>query len=402
MKKLVLAMLIGMMILSAAACSGNGAGTVESSKPTASTSSTPAPGTDSGETVFITEKTLCQWSSDGDTTGAKEFAKKLSDDGYIGDDGIIDKNYNVKADGFRNITPEYMREHSPELQLFGDGNARFLMKGKNVYRVPEPTAPGACMTVWDYDHDGSKDIVYYYVSGSGILTQNLAVIDPDTFDTRYLYGQQYGDIGFDFDGENIYLGKKKVEWRSGFFYYEGGNEILSAMQFDNVCDAKEGYEAMKYFDMTLYENQRVVSGKSKWETFMQRVDENSPATILLGHYYDFETENIAEDAAEEVKDRYPVLYLTLLVHDANGFHYYTRSSTEEKLVSEGNFKYLVHCTGTITTPGNNGKTYEKYILSDDPDITWDLIEKAMYSSSSKDLDILERYYIVPMYMDLTD
>ena len=153
--------------------------------------------------------------------------------------------------------------------------------------------------------------------------------------------------------------------------------------FGKICPADEALELAKKSDVAVFENLQCISGQEVWDAFYQTVSDGIPSAVLCANYYTLDGQNMSAELYEQEKDNYPVLYFTLLEYDGKEFSIKVRDSSTEKLDQEETFKYLKHFTGDAPRTGNY-RNYDSYILVDEDDVTWEKIERGLYSSQYGD------------------
>ncbi|MBO4310105.1 MAG: hypothetical protein J5856_03445 [Lachnospiraceae bacterium] len=169
----------------------------------------------------------------------------------------------------------------------------------------------------------------------------------------------------------ISCGKKEVGTA------DNGFEVL----FNKVCSADEAYEEAKNNGVVLMDTQGSVSGRETLEQFVEKTENKEKALMLLADYYEIDKSNMSEELYESEKDNYPSLYFTLVEYDGDNYKVKTRLSSSSDIESVETFKYLRHFTGEGPETALFD-TYEYYVLTDDPNVTWDEITRGWYSSQS--------------------
>jgi len=160
-----------------------------------------------------------------------------------------------------------------------------------------------------------------------------------------------------------------------------GNLINDTSLFNNVCTAEQALEKAKQADTVVMEFAGCTSGSEVWDKFYARVKDGKPASVLCAEYYTLDKEHVSEELYEEDKDKYPLLYFYLIDFDGNSFNVKIRKSDETSIESQESYKCLLRLTGDAPETALYA-SYVRYVLADDPELTWEDIEKSMLDSSS--------------------
>ena len=158
-------------------------------------------------------------------------------------------------------------------------------------------------------------------------------------------------------------------------------EVNDITFFDTVCTADEALEKAKASDTVVIGFEGCTSGAKVWDSFYERVETGKPASVLCAHYYTLDKEYVSEELYEADKDKYPQLYFFLLEYDGSTFNLKIRKSDEASVESQETYRCLLRMTGDAPKTALY-ESYERYVLCDDPDLTWEDIEKSMLSSVS--------------------
>lgn len=153
--------------------------------------------------------------------------------------------------------------------------------------------------------------------------------------------------------------------------------------FNKVLSADEALAEAKISDTVVFEEYGVTSGKDVWESFCRKTAKGQKATVLCAHYYTLDGQNISEELYEQEKDEYPVLYFQLIEFDGQQYRIKTRDSKSAAIETDETFKCLLHFTGKGPSTAIY-ENYEYYILADDETLTWEQIEKGLFSSQLDD------------------
>ena len=154
--------------------------------------------------------------------------------------------------------------------------------------------------------------------------------------------------------------------------------------FDKVCSADEALALAKENGVVVFDGMKLISGGEVWDDFYAKASGGKRASVLCAHYYTLDKEHVSEELYEEEKDQYPQLYFYLLEYNGKTYTLTTRESGSETPDSAESYKYLAHYTGKPSSPYALFSEYDYYVLVDDPDVTWEDIERGMFSSQYGD------------------
>ena len=156
------------------------------------------------------------------TAHADAFLKVLKRDGYY-TDGKLDKNYNT--DGISsvvNITPKSISDETSDIEIFliKDAGHCFLMTGGVIYRYETFGGYHHMLCLWDYDGNGTKDLISYDSFGSGIPYLGVSIFDMTRMEavnviTRNLLSEP--EFSFEYTDGKIYLDGEELTYSNGSF-----------------------------------------------------------------------------------------------------------------------------------------------------------------------------------------
>ena len=149
--------------------------------------------------------------------------------------------------------------------------------------------------------------------------------------------------------------------------------------FNTVTPKEDARNSAKQGNVVLIEKMKCVAGQDIWDAFVKKTSEGEPCEVLLARYSDFTEQNAALEDREGVIDIYMLYYLVNF--DGKEYNVKVRMSDTEKLDSEGTFKYMMHFSGDGKLLNAIPSTYDRYVLTEKNDITWEDIEWSVLSSS---------------------
>ncbi|QOX62676.1 hypothetical protein FRZ06_04595 [Anoxybacterium hadale] len=133
----------------------------------------------------------------------------------------------------------------------------------------------------------------------------------------------------------------------------------------------------------VFEDLDITSGQSTWDDFIATTEKKEPASVRIAYYYTLgDKSKYASEYYEEIKDDYPILYIQELRYD--GDSYILDVNEEEGQVISHEYLYLLRYEGKPDSPNAIFTDYVYYVLVNDPNVTWDELEKGMLSSDLGD------------------
>ncbi len=128
----------------------------------------------------------------------------------------------------------------------------------------------------------------------------------------------------------------------------------------------------------VFENSDVASGQSIWDAFLEKADAGNKASVRLAYYYTLDDPSrYAPEYYEEIKDDYPLLFVTDLTFDGSE---YMIEEYEDGAPISRTFKYLMKYEGAPSSKDALYYSYLYYVLVNDDTVTWEDIERGMLSS----------------------
>jgi len=136
---------------------------------------------------------------------------------------------------------------------------------------------------------------------------------------------------------------------------------------------KQELEKAKQDGCVVFEELHLTSGKDAWLDFVNKTEKGEATSIRIAKYY-------AEG---------PQIFFTDLSFDGA---VYQVKTTEKNNVDTEEYQYLKHYTGK-PREGAAFSEYDCYILVNDQNVTYEALEKSMFSSSTKDWIVQNRVYV---------
>ena len=218
MKKLTALILSMMFMFSLAGCSSDR----RTQEITSNETNNPSKNTQSETGYFI---------PDYNTTNnlhCDEFLKILKSDVYIRD-GEKDYNYNTdNVTRIVNITPKSISDETADIEVFWVSDAHcFLMVNHTIYRYDTFGGYHHQLCLWDYDSNGTKDLVSYNTSGSGLTYISVDVFDLTSFERiPVIIRMILSEPAFSFECKNgvIYIDGEELTYGNGSFHCKSFND----------------------------------------------------------------------------------------------------------------------------------------------------------------------------------
>ena len=178
-----------------------------------------------------TQSKTGDFTPDYDTTNTlhcDEFLKKLKSDGYIRDS---EKDCNYNTDNITrivNITPKSISDETSDIEVFCVNDAHcFLMVNHTIYRYDTFGGYHHQLCLWDYDNNGTKDLVSYNTSGSGLSYMSVDIFDLTSFEgIQVITRMTLNEPAFSFECKNgvIYIDGEELTYSNGSFHCNSFNK----------------------------------------------------------------------------------------------------------------------------------------------------------------------------------
>lgn len=165
---------------------------------------------------------------------------------------------------------------------------------------------------------------------------------------------------------------------------ENETPAVDPMQlFDARMNADAALAVAKRARVLVMENVEVTSGKDVWNEFYSLTQAGKSASVLIAQYYTLDQERVDPALYAKEKHNYPVLYFSLLSYDGECFDIVTKNCHTGEQDSHSEYKYLLHFTGRLPDGAAYSK-YDRYVLADDENVTWERLERGLLSSTFGD------------------
>ena len=160
-----------------------------------------------------------------DSLKSELFIDILERDGYY-QNGEIFKNYNTNnISSVVNITPQSIADQTSGIDIFlvKDGYHCFLMKDQKIYRYDTFGGRHLQLCLWDYDKNGTKDLVSYDTFGSGIWYIGVRIFDFSSMEYfDIITRKMFSSDSFLFRIENgiIFINDEELTYTDGQFHFK--------------------------------------------------------------------------------------------------------------------------------------------------------------------------------------
>ena len=144
-------------------------------------------------------------------------------------------------------------------------------------------------------------------------------------------------------------------------------------------------EALKNENVVIQKDSGLLSGSGLWEAFYEKTQKGEPASVLLVHYYTEKNVRMALEYFETEYPKYPQCFLGRLDFDGTLYHYVVRKSDQAEIENgdDVTFRYLKCFTGEMPAQAVYD-SFRHYALVNDESLTWDRLERSLFSSYSGD------------------
>ena len=128
------------------------------------------------------------------------------------------------------------------------------------------------------------------------------------------------------------------------------------------------------------ENGDVTSGQVTWTAFLAAAAQGQKTSLRYITYYTLsDPSKYDPDLYQSIRDDYPALYVHDLYYDGNS---YTVRWFENGACIERTYRFLMNYTGGSYSYQEDYAYHDRYVLTNDPEVTWEDIRKGMFSALS--------------------
>ena len=150
-----------------------------------------------------------------------EFLEILKRDGYYRD-GEMDHNYNTdNITSIVNITPKSISDETSDVDVVYVNTHCFLMINQTIYRYDTFGGYHHQLCLWDYDGNGTKDLVSYHTWGSGLSYLSVSIFDLTSMESINVISRMIlSEPSFSFECKNgvIFIDGAELTYSDGSFH----------------------------------------------------------------------------------------------------------------------------------------------------------------------------------------
>jgi len=150
------------------------------------------------------------------------------------------------------------------------------------------------------------------------------------------------------------------------------------------CDvpADDALSSAKAAGYVTFEDGCLTSGSGAWSSFLAQTQAGQSAGVNLASYYTLDPERCDPAYYASAKDQYPCIFFHKLFF--NGADYTIFQRGDDGALWGKTYPYLVKFEGVPNSPSAAYSHYCRYVLVNDPAVTWDALSQSMYSSRRED------------------
>lgn len=164
---------------------------------------------------------------------------------------------------------------------------------------------------------------------------------------------------------------------------------------DEIADGKlEGeIRAAMSSGCVIMHNGSAIFGRDTWLAFYEKTQRREEASVRIVLFYTLERDGCTEEYYEAEKNNYPHLFasevrfdgekyhVSSLHYDGSGFVLQNQQGYDEP---DATWKYLMHYTGVPRQETALFTSYDRYVLVNDDSVTWEDLQRGMFSSTLGD------------------
>lgn len=168
------------------------------------------------------------------------------------------------------------------------------------------------------------------------------------------------------------------------------SQILLSYAPCMACD-EDALEDAKENDFVIMTNGSVTDGKEIWQDFISDVENGQPAVVRLGYCYTLDEDKVSPELFEAEKMDYPAIFFNQLYYDGSDFTLSPVNKLKDEYViyekpqiskPEASYSFLMHYAGDASFDFQAFSAYDKYVLTNDDQVTWEQLFQSETSSLS--------------------
>ena len=168
----------------------------------------------------------------------------------------------------------------------------------------------------------------------------------------------------------------------------GFNSLVLSYAPELACE-EDALEDARENVFVIMRNGSVIEGTEIWQDFVSDVENGQPAVVRLGYYYTLDKDNVSPELFEAEKKDYPMLFFKQLYYDGSSFTLSPVNKLEDKYViyekpgfnsPEVTYSFLMHYAGDSLFDFESFSAYDKYVLTNDDQVTWEQLWQSEISS----------------------
>ena len=205
------------------------------------------------------------------------------------------------------------------------------------------------------------------------------------------------DTTFEAEGTyEIYSLKEYPDYR--FLQCKGNTNDMVLLEY---CPSRKNteftLEDVEKDGFVVLKNGNVCYGEDIWDEFVKRTELGLSASVWICQCYE-NAGNSAPGLYEATKEDYPSMYLSQLYYDGTAYTISPMHKVEDEYMiyekkgvdrPEETFRYMLHFVEEGNTKYVTFKSFDKYVLTNKEDVTWQQLLKSMLSGGSDYIRFVE-------------
>lgn len=205
------------------------------------------------------------------------------------------------------------------------------------------------------------------------------------------------DTTFEAEGTyEIYSLKEYPDYR--FLQCKGNTNDMVLLEYSPSRKNTEfALEDVEKDGFVVLKNGNVCYGEDIWDEFVKRTELGLFASVWICQCYE-NAGNSAPGLYEAKKEDYPSMYLSQLYYDGTAYTISPMHKVEDEYMiyekkgvdrPEETFRYMLHFVEEGNTRNVTFKSFDKYVLTNKEDVTWQQLSKSILSGGSDYIRFVE-------------